>query len=80
MPSACLINQKDGRDGETDGKKRWPCLLPIRPIMSDEEGEAGGSFRAERKGNTEVRAMEGWKEGFEGGLHKSAWSRSISYS
>lgn len=51
MPSVCLIKQKDGRDGETDGetdgKERWPCLLPIRPIMSDEEGETGGGVGAE---------------------------------
>lgn len=35
--SACLFNQKEGRDGENDG----------RLIMSDEEGEVGGSVGAE---------------------------------
>lgn len=56
-PSVCLFNRKGRRDGETDGRKRWPCLLPIRTIMSDDEGETEGGrgaeqMKREEKGNT----------------------------
>lgn len=55
--------RKEG--GETDGRKRWPCLLPIRAIMSDDEGETEGGRGAERmrrRGegrDIEVKEMEG---------------------
>lgn len=63
MPSTCLFNQKEGRDGETGGRKRWPCLLPIRPIMSDEERAMGRADEEREEGqHTEVRAMEGWRK------------------
>lgn len=47
-PAVCLFSRKERRDGETDGRKRWPCLLPIRAIMSDDEGETEGGRGAER--------------------------------
>lgn len=67
-PSICLFNQKETRDEEADGRKRWPCLLSISTIMSDDEGETGGGRGAkprageERRGEgqcVEVNEMEG---------------------
>lgn len=70
-PSMCLFDRKERRDGECDGRKRWPCLLSIRTIMSDDEGETeggrGAKQRAEEKRREgqqiEVKEMEGWKPG-----------------
>lgn len=47
-PSTCLFKRTERRDGETDGRKRWPCLLPVSTIMSDDQGETGGGRGAER--------------------------------
>lgn len=69
-PSVCLFKQKETRDEEADGRKRWPCLLSMSTIMSDDEGETGGGWgtkqRAgeERRGEgqrIEVKEMEGCK-------------------
>lgn len=64
-PSVCLFRRriKERRDGGTDGRKRWPCLLSIRTIMSDDEAETGGGRGAEQRGEgqeIEVKEMEGW--------------------
>lgn len=67
-PSVCLFRRriKERRDGGTDGRKRWPCLLSIRTIMSDDEAETGGGRGAEQRGEgqeIEVKEMEGWTPG-----------------
>lgn len=81
MSSVCLINQKDGRDGETDGKKKMALLTPHQANNERWGGRDGRQrwSRGERKGNTEVRAKDG-SEALNEGLHKSTWSWSISYS
>lgn len=58
--------KKERRDGGSDGRKRWPCLLSIRTIMSDDEVETGGGRGAEQRGEgqeIEVKEMEGWTPG-----------------
>lgn len=62
-PSVCLFKQKETRDEEADGRKRWPCLLSISTIMSDDEGETGGGRgRATHRGEIDG-GMEGPQEG-----------------
>lgn len=68
-PSICLFNRKERRDGEADGRERWPCLLSIRTIMSDDEGATEGGRGAKqgaegKRGEgqqIEVKDMEGWR-------------------
>jgi len=42
----CLLK----REGERDGRNRWPCLLSIRTTMSDDddEEERGGEGKGNR--------------------------------
>lgn len=55
--------EKGRRDGESDGGKRWPCLLSIRTIMSDDEVETGGGGEAGERSREQGRRGEGQHRG-----------------
>lgn len=60
--SICLFNRKERRDGEADGRERWPCLLSIRTIMRDDGGETEAGRGAERGRATDRGERDEGKE------------------